>query len=227
MKNLDELTLLFPEMEQKRQQSTLGGDVYDGGDHGIAYSMTGDPGVTIYGTPITPPDQYSGPGFNNGGPGDNGGGGGNGGSDGGYTGVNTALPNGYCFFNALAYESKQYHCNTTDQQYLDMFKQEFGADSVNSAGNIDPRLASNFATEHFQGQVILSTDSFQSFLKNGYQIITDIKTGPNTYHEIVITGYDSTLNMYKTTDPTNNDNLSYADPSSVNQTNAFAVGGCK
>ncbi|MBB6130580.1 hypothetical protein [Mucilaginibacter lappiensis] len=37
--------------------------------------MTGDTGVVIYGTPITPPGNYSGPGFDNGGSGENGGGG--------------------------------------------------------------------------------------------------------------------------------------------------------
>jgi hypothetical protein len=80
MKNLDELTLLFPEMEQKRQESTLGGDTYPGGGGGVAWSGTYDPGVTIYAPPITPPDPYPTPGFNTGGSGDNGGGGGGDGS---------------------------------------------------------------------------------------------------------------------------------------------------
>ncbi|MBB6130583.1 hypothetical protein [Mucilaginibacter lappiensis] len=80
MKNLDELILLFPQMEQKRQESTLGGDIYDGGDHGVYNGGTYDPGVTIYAPPITPPPPYSGPGFN---PGDNQSGGGSNSGDGG------------------------------------------------------------------------------------------------------------------------------------------------
>ncbi|MDN5284221.1 MAG: hypothetical protein JWR38_495 [Mucilaginibacter sp.] len=78
MKNLDELTLLFPEMEQKRQESTLGGDLYPGNNNPGGGTIDGGQygnGVTIVGSPITPPDPYSGPGFNTGGSGDNGGGG--------------------------------------------------------------------------------------------------------------------------------------------------------
>lgn len=83
MKNLDELTLLFPEMEQKRQESTLGGDIYSGnydggGYYGGGYVLSE---VTIYGTPITPPDQYSSPGFNTSGPNGDGSQGGNDGSN--------------------------------------------------------------------------------------------------------------------------------------------------
>ena len=64
-------------MEQKRQESTLGGDPYPDGGGGVAWSGTYDPGVTIYAPPITPPPTYATPGFNTGG----GGGGGYGGGD--------------------------------------------------------------------------------------------------------------------------------------------------
>jgi len=84
MKNLDELSLLFPEMEQKRQESTLGGDIYSGGgDGGGGFTWTGTnqlPVVPVYGNP-TPPDPYPTPGFNTGG--NTGGGGGYGSGDSG------------------------------------------------------------------------------------------------------------------------------------------------
>ena len=83
MKNLDELSLSFPEMDQKRQESLLGGayGTYYGDDRDDPTKNGGTlPGVTIVGYP-TPPAPYPTPGFNTGGSsGDSGGGGGTGSS---------------------------------------------------------------------------------------------------------------------------------------------------
>jgi len=72
MKNFNELTLLFPEMEQKRQESILGGayGTYYGDDRDNqnpgGYTLAE---VTIYATPISTGSPYTGtgPGFKTGG----------------------------------------------------------------------------------------------------------------------------------------------------------------
>ncbi|MBB6130585.1 papain-like cysteine protease family protein [Mucilaginibacter lappiensis] len=215
MKNLDELTFLFPEMEQKRQESTLGGDIYsgnyDGGsyyggsgsDDGIINGGTYDPGVTIYAPPITPGDPYSGPGFNTGGPSDNNNGGGY-----GDTGSTPTTVPGFCYFDALSFISQQSGVNHDQSYYETKFAQQTG---VTSVLNVSPQAALAFVSNNpdFKTVSVGPGTNINVTLAAGYDILTDIRLAgadPGVTHAVVITGYDSSTGQFIYHDPTANIN---------------------